>query len=124
MLSVKKQRGVTAVGWLIILALIGFFTLVTLKLLPIYIDGFSVTSALESLKNEHNVSSKSPAEIKNMIMKRLDINMVTDVERENIFIERSGGMMTVEIEYEVRKPMMGNVDIVVTYNNKVEFPAN
>ena len=67
MRSLHQQKGVTAIGWLIILALIGFFVMLTLKMLPSYLEYFKVVSTLESLEKEPGFSS--PAEIKKMAEK-------------------------------------------------------
>ena len=42
-----KQRGMTGLGWLTVLALIGFFSLMILKLAPIYLDHYSVASSCQ-----------------------------------------------------------------------------
>ena len=46
MYSIRKQRGMTAVGWAFVFLMIAVVTLIVLKLMPIYLDGFSVTSSL------------------------------------------------------------------------------
>lgn len=124
MYSINKQKGMTAIGWVLVFLLIAIATLVTLKLLPVYLDSFSVQKSLESLKNEHNIGKKLPHEIKNMLLKRLDINMVDDVTKDDIYIDKSRGNMTIEVDYEVRKNMVGNLDVVATFNYSIEVPSN
>jgi hypothetical protein len=123
MKQVGKQKGMTAIGWVFAFALIAIVTLVTLKLLPIYLDGFSVKSSLASLENEHNIGKMSPLKIKSMLLKRLDINMVTDVTKDDIYIDRSNGAMTIEVDYEVREKLIGNLDVVVMFNSSIEVPS-
>ena len=122
--SIRKQKGMTAIGWVMVFFLIAITTLVVLKLLPIYLDGFSVQKSLESLKSEHNIGKKSPSEIKNKILKRLDINMVNDVTKDDIFITKSTGAMLIEVDYEVREKFVGNLDVVVSFNYSVEVPSS
>ncbi|MEJ2142492.1 MAG: DUF4845 domain-containing protein [Gammaproteobacteria bacterium] len=114
----------TAVGWVFVFLMIALITLVVLKLLPIYLDGFSVQSSLESLKKEHNLSKKSPHDIQRMILKRLDINMVDDVTKDDIYVTRDKSSMTIEVDYEVRENLAGNLDIVVSFDYSVEVPVN
>jgi hypothetical protein len=97
---------------------------VTLKLLPIYLDGYSVKSSLESIKSEHNVGKKSSLDIKRMLLKRLDINMVDEVTKDDIYIDKSRGSMIVEVDYEVRKKLLGNLDVVVSFYHSIEVPTN
>ena len=121
---IGRQKGMTSIGWVLVFMLIAVVTLVILKLLPIYLDGFAVKSSLASLKNEHNISKTSPSKIKTMLLKRFDINTVTDVTKDDIYIDKSQGMMTIEVEYEVRDKLVGNIDVVVMFNEKIEVPTN
>lgn len=124
MYSIQKQKGMTAVGWVFVFLMIALVTLLVLKLLPIYLDGFSVSSSLESLKKEHNISKQGPVEIQRMLLKRLDINMVDDVTKDDIYITRDKSSMTIEVAYEVREKLAGNLDVIVSFDYSVEVPVN
>ncbi len=118
-----KQTGVTAIGWLGIIALFMMFVLLMLKLIPIYLDSFKVGSILEDIENEPGIASMTPVMITETILKRLDINMVSDVEKDDIYIDRLKNSMQVEIDYEVRKNLAGNVDIVVHFQKSIDIPV-
>ena len=45
----KKQSGMTFIGWLIVLGLIAFFTLITLKVGPIYLADYKVPKYIRFL---------------------------------------------------------------------------
>lgn len=119
MITKQKQTGMTGIAWLGVIALIVMFVLLTLKLLPIYLDSFDVGSVLSDIKNEPNIANMTPRMITRTIMKRLDINMVTDVSKDDIYFDRAGKKRTVEIDYEVRKNLMGNIDLVVHFHKIV-----
>lgn len=119
-----KQRGMTGTGWLVVLALIGFFSLLAIKLVPIYLEYYSVRTVLASLENEPLITQKSVAEIKKMVHRRLKVNGVYDVEKKGLKVKRQGGVTTVEMVYDVRKPMVGNVDVILSFSDKLELIAN
>ena len=119
-----RQQGLTGLGWLIILFVVGFFTLAGIKLTPIYVQNFSVKSSLESLKKEAHLTQKSKQEILTLLMKRLDINDVTHVTRKDIVIEERNGVLTVGAKYEVRERLVGNLDIVANFDNRIEVVAH
>ena len=123
MKSIHRQRGMTPIGWVLVFLLIAFFALITLKLFPIYLKSFSVGSVISDLKNEPAIGTMTSREITSIVMKRLDINLVTDVDADDIYVEKVGDTMTISADYEVRKSMLGNVDIVVSFNKSVEVPA-
>jgi len=123
MKSIHRQRGVTPVGWVLVFLLIAFFALIVLKLFPIYLQSFSVGSVISDLKDEPGIGSMTSRKIASMVEERLEINMVTGIGAEDIYVEKSGGTMTISAEYEVRDSMLGNVDVVVSFNKSVEVPA-
>jgi hypothetical protein len=123
MKSIHRQRGMTPIGWILVFLLIAFFALITLKLVPVYLESFSVGSVIADLKDEPNIGSMNAREIITIIEKRLDINNVSSVKGDDIYIEKLGGTLTISAEYEVREPVLGNVDIVVSFNKKVEVEA-
>ena len=118
----KKQQGMTAVDILMVLALIAFFTLLALRLVPPYLENFNVTSSLKSLQTEVGIKDKSPGEIRNLLQRRLDINDVANVKRENVTIAKDAksGLLKIAVDYEVRVPIMLNVDAVVVFSDSVE----
>ena len=122
MSNMKKQKGMTAIGWMLVLALIAVFAIVGLKLIPLYIDSFKVTASLESLQEDPKVKGKSRLEIRKLLMKRLDVNMVNDVTAQDITISKNRNGIVVEVDYEARRQMFGSLHVVLVYNKSVEIP--
>jgi len=119
-----KQKGMTGTGWLVVLALIGFFSMLILKIGPIYMTHYSVKMVLESLEDEPLITKKSAVEVKKMVQKRLKVNGVYDMDRKAIKIKKSGGVMTVDITYQEQESMVGNLDILVSFSDQVELVSN
>jgi Domain of unknown function (DUF4845) len=119
----NKQKGLTGISIMVILVAIAFAAVIFLKIMPIYFDSFKVGDVVSGLKAERGLGDKTNNEITSMILKRLDVNMVSDVTKEHIFIEKSKNDVFVDVEYEVRKQMFGNLDVVVSFKKSVEVPA-
>lgn len=119
----NKQKGLTAVSIMALLVVIAFISVIFLKILPVYFDAFKVGDVLSSLKEERGLGEKSNNEITTMILKRLDVNMVSDVTKDHIFIEKSQNEVFIDIEYEVRKQMFGNLEVVASFKKSIEAPA-
>jgi hypothetical protein len=121
MKTINKQGGMTAIGLVFVLLLIGFFTLITLKVGPMYLQNFSVVTSLESLKNEPEIASKSVNEILQLLLKRLDINDVDNVTAKDIAITRTSTGIAVNAKYETRKDLFGNIAVVGKFDERVEL---
>ena len=119
----NKQKGLTGISIVVMLVVIAFISIIFLKIMPIYFDSFKVGDVVSSLKEERSLGDKGNREITTMILKRLDVNMVTDVTNEDIIIEKTKNDVFIDVEYEVRKPMFGNLDVVVSFKKSVEVPA-
>jgi Domain of unknown function (DUF4845) len=118
------QKGMTAIGWLLVLGLIAFFTLITLRLVPLYLEFSKVASVLESLQSEPGVTNMSRTEIVNLVSRRFDINDVRDVDPKLVKVSKDKGILSVSIDYERREHLIGNVDVVTTFDKKVEVVAH
>lgn len=118
------QKGMTAIGWLLVLALIAFFTLITLRLVPLYLEFGKVASVMESLQNDPGVTNMSRTEIVTLVTRRFDVNDVRNVNPKIIKVSKDKGILTVSIDYERREHLVANVDVVATFDKKVEVVAH
>lgn len=117
-----KQQGMTGIGWLIVLGLVGFFSLAAIRVVPIYMEAFKVRGSLKSLAKEPELSKKSKLQIAKLVQKRFDIEDITSVSMSDIAIDKSTTLLVVAIDYEIRQEFMGNLDVVARFTEKVEVP--
>jgi hypothetical protein len=116
----SHQNGMTLISFLLIFVVAGFFILLTLKLMPVYLDHMKVKSSLQGLKNESGLAEKTPQEIKKMLQKRWDINSIEGITAEdNVYIEKNSSMMTIQIIYEVEKPVLGNMSALMKFDDSI-----
>ena len=118
--SLKRQQGLTFISLIFTLGLLAFFVLLILKIGPIYLDHSKVVNALAALEKTTDVETKTESEIRGILDKRFNMNYVTDVTRNDIKITQSGNYLKVVIEYEVIKPIFGNLSVLVEFNNEIE----
>ena len=116
------QRGMTAIGWLLVLGLIAFFTLVTLRLVPMYLEYAKVASTLESLQSEPGITNMSKPEIVSLITKRFDVNDVRNVDPRKVILSKDRGKLNIGFKYERREHLISNIDVVGTFDKQVEVP--
>jgi hypothetical protein len=124
MQSRNKQQGLTMLSWLVILVVAGFMVMIGIKITPVYLEHLAVKESLESLKDEPLISRKPVTEIRKILFRRLDINNVRHLTKDDVTIKRSGGVTNITIAYEERRPIMGNLSLVVTFDDSIELVAN
>ncbi len=122
--NIESQKGLTFISILVILMVVGFFVLLLLKVGPIYMDNLKVKDTLASLETEADLTSHSKAKVKDLLDKRLNINAITSVSNEDITIVKKPGYVSIEIDYEVTENIIGNLDVLVYFNEVIEKDTN
>lgn len=116
----SNQQGMSASGIVFVLALIAFFTLLTLRLAPLYYDNYKISSHLEAVAQSADFQSMAPAEIRSTVLKRLRIDNVISIPGSDIKIVQDRDKKSMDLNYEVRVPFIANVDFVAKFENHVE----
>lgn len=110
----KKQSGSSFWGTLIVVAAIGFFGLVGLKLFSSYSEFYSVKSALKAMKSEP-LDTMSKNEIKASFDRRAIATYITTVTGQDLKIEKEGRETVVSVNYQVVKPIVANISVVADF---------
>lgn len=116
----KKQKGITLISMIFILGLIAFFTLLVLKVSPIYMNHSKVVHALETLKNRTDIEKKSKYEVWSSLQKQFNMNYVYAVKKKDVKITTRGGYLKVQIKYHIKKPLVGNLSVWVDFDDSIE----
>lgn len=113
-----SQKGMSFFSWLAVIALVVFGLMVTVKLVPIYMDHFALRKIVTSVNEDPTIRIGSLRDLSAHINKGMQINSIRDVNAaEAINITTSGtDTYTVLIRYEVRAPMLQNVDLLVHFD--------
>jgi len=114
----KKQKGLTLISWLAIIAVVLFNAIIAMNVVPVYLNDHSVKSLMESLESDSDVRGASPKKIKNIITKNLRINNIYSVTKDNITIKKSKNDYVITIEYEPRGRLVGSLDYIVSFKHE------
>jgi len=101
----------SAPGWMAVAAIFGFLLITFFRVFPMYYDNFKVNSVLESIQQDQNIDSKSKRAIWESMNKRLSIQDVDSISRENVKISRKDGKTTVTVSYETKTDYIANLFI-------------
>jgi len=117
----SKQRGMTAIGFLIIAALVSVVGFGALRLTPIYLEHMKIVSVLEDIKSELDGQNTSVALIRSAIGKRLNVEMVTALKKQDFVIKKSEMGYSVRAQYDSEAPYFGDIYLLVRFNKAVEI---
>ncbi len=118
--SEKKKKGLTFISLMLILALIAFFVLLTLKIAPIYMNHSKVVNAFSALEAMPDVETMSKREILSNLDKRFSMNYVDKVNTDDVTIVKQGNYVKVEIVYERVEKIIGNLSVLAAFSESFE----
>jgi len=114
----RRQRGVGALGILVILILLGFFALLGVKLIPVYTEYFEVRSIVHQVAEELSGTKAGRTEIRQALQRRFDLNNVTGVGRDDIVISTSRDSTSIVVAYDVRVSFLFNIDLIASFSEE------
>jgi len=112
----SQQRGLTMIGFLFVAVVLVMIALLAMKLVPAYIEYFSVKKILATMGQESDLKSKSNADIRNDFVRRAEVGYVTVVKPEDLSINRHGAVPVISADYTFRTQLVGNVSLVVDFS--------
>ena len=117
-----KQQGLSTSGWIFLILIIGGLTTLGMKLAPHYMDFNTITTLLDNMSREQGLVDKRASEIKAMITKRLKLNNIRDFGLdEKLTIKRASDRLIIELNYDAKVPIAGNLQLLATFAHKVEL---
>ncbi len=112
----RRQEGVSILGVLVLLALLSFFLTVSIRLLPPWMEGRSVKSAILSVA-EASTPENSLRDVTKRIQSTFNTNRIEAIAPRDVKVYRDEGKIIIEANYETRTPLFRNVDAVLMFND-------
>ncbi|MDG4481788.1 DUF4845 domain-containing protein [Xanthomonas campestris pv. badrii] len=117
----RKQSGMTLTSFVVVLAVVGFGLYIGMKLFPMYQEYYSVRTAMKGLANEPGSANMDPSKLQDLFFRRLYINYSENVKKEDVKFERVDGGWRMKVNYEVRRELIGNLDIVGKFDTSEDM---
>lgn len=116
MINRHHQKGLTLISLLFWGVVIIFIALLAMKLVPAYMEYFTIQKILTDIGNDPNIKSMSNGEIRDKFNKRAMIDNITTVKASDLDIGRDGGQTVVSVEYPFQTKLIGNISLLVDFS--------
>ncbi len=113
-----RERGMTAIGLIILIAFVGLFVYAGIRLVPLYVEYFEVVKAITALKPD---ASSGQAMMQVALEKRFDIEDIHSLSFKDVEFHREGSSWTAHAEYDAQTPFVGNVGFIVHFDKTVDL---
>ncbi|TAN07940.1 MAG: DUF4845 domain-containing protein [Rhodanobacteraceae bacterium] len=118
----KRQSGITLIGFVIILIIAAFFVYTAMKLVPAYMDYFNVAKALNTVATQSTSGNMSVEEVQ----RQLDTQQLSqyfadeDIQAKNISVlTNPNGGSSLKLSYDKKIPWIYNIDFLVHFQKTV-----
>jgi len=121
-----KQRGLTFIGWLVLLVPLALVFYTGIRLTPVYLNYMKVARSLDAIQTEFKADSANASAIRNSLGKHFDIESVDYPTVKDIQINRDGGAWIVDATFDDQAPLFSNISIQVAFHKVVQIgsPGN
>lgn len=122
----SKQRGMTVIGALLLLVVLGFMALVAMKVVPMYIQFYTIKSTVESIRKEPQLAQMSPTDIHNALQKRFDIGYVDKLKARDLKIRNDAESRgrVIELAYNDEQELFYGLHVVLKVNEVIPLTPN
>ena len=115
----SRQRGVTAIGWLILLTPFAILIYAAIRATPVLMNYMAVARSLTELTSEYASGGASPDAIRSSLQRRFDVESVNYPTTKDINITRAGQGWTVEAAYYDTVPLLNRVSLQIQFDKSV-----
>jgi hypothetical protein len=121
----NKQRGMTFISLVLMIACIVFVAVIGMKLWPAYSEYFAIKKAFSSLKTQIGNGEMSKKDIIAAFDRQQAISDFKSVQGSDLVIEQApNGSTAVCVGYQYVAPLVGNVSALVDFKLSTEENAN
>ena len=120
-MKIQKQSGLSLIGFIFVLALVIFVSYLGMRIVPLYLEYYSVVNAMDGVAAERGSAQLSPFDIRVKILNRLYVSYSENVKESHIKLTRTSAGANLRIAYEVRTPVLGNLDVIAKFDRSVKL---
>jgi hypothetical protein len=102
-------------GMLVLLVAIVFVAIIGMKLVPAYIEYFSIKKAITSMTQSGELRGASVADVRKAFDRRQAIEDWTAVSPADLEITKEGNEIVISFAYEKRIPLFYNISVLIDF---------
>ncbi|MGA2841640.1 MAG: DUF4845 domain-containing protein [Steroidobacteraceae bacterium] len=116
----RQQHGMTLMGSLFILALVGLIGYAGLRLTPVYLNYIKVARSMEAAASEFKSDNPDPIAIRRSLEKHWQIEDISNVDAKDVEIVKNENGVALHLAYDDAAPYVSNVSLSVHFDKTVK----
>jgi hypothetical protein len=119
----KHQRGITLIGWVILLGPVAVVFYAGIRIGPLYLNYMNVVHNLNSVASEIDNGSATATGIRTAVGKHFNVDYITYPDVKDLKITRENSTWSIEVNYDDQAPLFANIAILVTFDKIVKLKS-
>ena len=119
----RYQRGVTFIGWVILLIPWSIVFYAGVRFVPMYLNYMKVRHTLEAVASEVPNEGAVADGIRNAIQKHFIVDQIDYPSDKDLKIVRENSIWTIEANYEDQAPLFADMALLITFDKKVKLKS-
>ncbi|MGH8231902.1 MAG: DUF4845 domain-containing protein [Steroidobacteraceae bacterium] len=117
-----SQRGITVIGWLVLLVPVAIVFYSIILLTPVYLNYMRVSKAVAQMASEAKGETTNAQALRLSLEKRFDIEGIEHPLPKDVDIHRENEHWVAVVDYEDVASLFGNISLLVQFHKQVEVP--
>jgi Domain of unknown function (DUF4845) len=121
-LTAHRQRGVTAIGWVLLLTPIFILGYIAMRCITPYSNFMAVTRALNNFAKENEGNGAMERNVvKDYLSRKWETEYIYEPHLDDVQITKYNGGWRIEASYEQVVPVFYNISLLFNFEKTVEF---
>jgi len=110
-----RQQGITLMGLIIGAFVLVFAALLAMKLVPSYLEYFSIKKALTGIAQETRGRGATVADVRRAFENRSAIDNISSVHPSTLEISKQGNDLLITASYRKEVPLFANIGVYIDF---------
>ncbi|TFW27413.1 DUF4845 domain-containing protein [Duganella callida] len=107
----KRQNGISLVGLIVVLAVLGFLGVLAMKIIPTYTEYRAIQNAIVTAKN----TGGSVLEMQKSFDANATAGYISSINSRDLMFEKVDGQTEISFAYEKKIPLVGPASLLLEY---------
>jgi len=114
--NVRRQAGVTTLGFVILALFVGVFAFAVIRLTPVYLNYMKVVGVVDGVVTEFDGQKPTREAMRSSVSRRFDVESVSIITYRDVKITQVDGGFEVAAVYDHTSPFIGNISFTIHFD--------
>lgn len=119
-LANKYEHGIGVIGLISWAIIVVFALLLAIRVIPPYMQYYELKKIMSKMAENPELKTMSKGKIKQLFMNQVNVNSIQGVTPDRLIVENKNNQLVLAIDYEVRKPLIANIDAVYKFQQQAK----